>query len=37
MNSLIESMKPGKRYQFIRILGKGSYGVVGEYFDTEKK
>ena len=37
MNVLMESMKPGDRYQFIRILGKGSYGVVGEYFDTEKK
>jgi len=37
MNVLLDSMKPGERYQFIWILGKGSYGVVGEYFDTEKK
>lgn len=37
MNEILESMKPGERFQFIRILGKGSYGVVGEYFDTVKK
>lgn len=33
---LMKDMNPGDRYQFIRLRGKGSYGLVGEYLDLEK-
>lgn len=33
----IEDMNPGERYEFIRIRGKGSYGLVGEYLDKKTK
>ena len=32
---LMKDMQPGKQYKFKRILGKGSYGIVAEYLDTE--
>lgn len=31
----LEDMKPGDRYEFVRVRGKGSYGLVGEYKDTK--
>lgn len=34
-DNLVQNMKPGDRYKYIRFLGKGSYGLVGEYLDTK--
>lgn len=31
----LDDMKPGPRFEFIRLRGKGSYGLVGEYKDTK--
>ena len=33
----MNDMKPGSRYEFIRLRGKGSYGLVGEFRDTKTK
>ena len=30
---MMKDMNPGNRYEFIRLRGKGSYGLVGEYYD----
>src|SRR3990167_8042910 len=30
-----EDMKPGDRYQLIKVKGKGSYGIVGAYLDKK--
>lgn len=31
----LNNLNPGDRYSFIKIRGKGSYGIVGEYFDKK--
>lgn len=31
----LDDLKPGPRYEFVRLRGKGSYGIVGEFKDTK--
>lgn len=31
----LDDLKPGSRYEYVRLRGKGSYGIVGEFKDTK--
>ncbi len=33
---VMKDMNPGPRYKFVKVRGKGSYGLVAEYKDLKK-